>query len=174
MPVCNIILEFAKRMNTIFLLLGSNLLDRLLMLNRAQEQIQNLVGKIKAKSKIYESVPWGFEAQTSFLNQILVIETEFNPMEILEQIKFVERDLGRVRTSENYESRTIDIDILFYNDEIIALPELIIPHPQLHKRRFTLVPLAEIAPEFIHPVIKKTIQDLLKDCEDMSAVKIYH
>jgi len=174
MPVCNIILEFAKRMNTIFLLMGSNLLDRLLMLNQAQEQIQTLVGKIKAKSKIYESAPWGFEAQTSFLNQVLIVETDLKPMELLLRIKSIEKDLGRVRTTENYESRTIDIDILFYNDEIIALPELIIPHPQLHKRRFTLVPLAEIAPEFIHPVIKKTIKDLLKDCEDMSTVKIYH
>jgi len=160
-------------MNTVFLLLGSNLLDRMLMLNQAQEQIQMFIGEIKIKSSIYESAPWGFEAQSSFLNQILIVETDLKPMGILERIKSIEKEMGRVKTSESYESRTIDIDILFYNEEIIAFPELIIPHPQIHKRRFTLVPLAEIAPEFIHPVFNKSINDLLINCSDDSVVKTY-
>jgi len=153
--------------------LGSNLSDRKIMLNKAIEYLQLKVGEIKLESKIYESAPWGFEAQTSFLNQILVVKTELKPLEILVQIKSIEKKLGRVKTSESYESRTIDIDILFYNDEIIELPELIIPHPQLHKRGFTLVPLAEIAPELNHPVLNKPIKDLLRDCEDQSKIKIF-
>lgn len=143
------------------------------MLNQAQEQIQMFIGEIKIESSIYESAPWGFEAQSSFLNQILIVETDLKPMGILERIKSIEKEMGRVKTSESYESRTIDIDILFYNEEIIAFPELIIPHPQLHKRRFTLVPLAEIAPEFIHPVFNKSINDLLINCSDDSVVKTY-
>jgi 2-amino-4-hydroxy-6-hydroxymethyldihydropteridine diphosphokinase len=173
MPVPNLILEFTLLMNTVFLLLGSNLLDRLLMLTKAQEHIRILIGEISSTSKIYESAPWGFESKKSFLNQVLIIETALGPIEVLEQIKIIEKEMGRVKTSINYESRTIDIDILFYNNKIIALPELIIPHPQLHKRRFTLVPLAEIAPEFIHPVFKKPIKDLLINCNDDSEVKVY-
>ncbi|OFX88372.1 MAG: 2-amino-4-hydroxy-6-hydroxymethyldihydropteridine diphosphokinase [Bacteroidetes bacterium GWF2_33_16] len=160
-------------MNKVFLLLGSNLTDRLLMLNQAEGYIQKNIGEINTKSRIYESAPWGFEASTSFLNQTLIIETQLDPLEILLEIKQIEDLLGRVKTAENYESRTIDIDILFFNDEIIKLPQLIIPHPQIQNRKFTLVPLAEIALKFVHPEFKKTIQDLLLDCKDESIVKIY-
>jgi len=153
--------------------LGSNLTDRLLMLNQAEGYIQKNIGEINTKSRIYESAPWGFEASTSFLNQTLIIETQLDPLEILLEIKQIEDLLGRVKTAENYESRTIDIDILFFNDEIIKLPQLIIPHPQIQNRKFTLVPLAEIALKFVHPEFKKTIQDLLLDCKDESIVKIY-
>lgn len=153
--------------------MGSNLTDRLLMLNQAEGYIQKNIGEINTKSRIYESAPWGFEASTSFLNQTLIIETQLDPLEILLEIKQIEDLLGRVKTAENYESRTIDIDILFFNDEIIKLPQLIIPHPQIQNRKFTLVPLAEIALKFVHPEFKKTIQDLLLDCKDESIVKIY-
>lgn len=161
-------------MNTVFLLLGSNLDDRLVMLHNAIEQISEYIGKVKVKSGIYESLPWGFEAETTFLNQVIIVESLLKPLEILEEIKQIEKEMGRVRTSETYESRTIDIDILFYNNEIIEFPELIIPHPQLHKRRFTLVPLAEIAELFLHPQLKKTIQQLLENCTDSSEVSIFH
>lgn len=160
-------------MHKVFLLLGSNLADRFLMLSKARDYIQKLVGEIKTESHIYESAPWGFKSEKAFLNQILIIDTLLNPTEILEMIKLIEKEMGRVKTSDNYESRIIDIDILFYNNEIIELPNLVIPHPQLHKRRFTLVPLAEIDPMFRHPILKKTMQDLLNDCDDNSEVNVY-
>lgn len=160
-------------MHKVFLLLGSNLADRFLMLSKARDYIQKLVGEIKTESHIYESAPWGFKSEKAFLNQILIIDTLLNPTEILEMIKLIEKEMGRVKTSDNYESRIIDIDILFYNNEIIELPNLVIPHPQLHKRRFTLVPLAEIEPLFHHPILKKTMQNLLNDCDDNSEVNVY-
>jgi len=157
----------------VFLLLGSNLSDRVLMLAQAKDFIRISIGEITSESLIYESPSWGFESENSFLNQTLIVDTQLKSDEILAKIKLIEKEMGRIKISENYESRTIDIDILFYNDEIIELPELIIPHPQLHKRRFTLVPLVEIAPGFIHPVFKKSINDLLHECDDNSEVSVY-
>jgi len=160
-------------MNRVILLLGSNLSDRVLMLAKARNQIQNLIGEIIKESHIYESDPWGFESDKAFLNQTLIIETRLSPIEILQKIKVLEKKMGRVKKSENYESRTIDVDILFCNDEIINLPHLIVPHPQLHKRKFTMVPLAEMEPMFIHPVFNKSMLDLLNDCLDNSEVKVH-
>lgn len=160
-------------MNKVVLLLGSNLFDRVLMLEKARNHIRISLGAIKKESQIYESAPWGFNSDNSFLNQTLIVETQLKPIEILGKIKIVEKKLGRVKQSVNYESRTIDIDILFYNDEIINLPNLIIPHPQLHKRKFTLVPLAEIDPILNHPVFNKSILDLLHECNDQSIVYLF-
>ncbi len=160
-------------MNKVVLLLGSNLSDRVLMLAKARNYIRISIGEIKKESNIYESAPWGFDSDKAFLNQTLIVETQLKPIEILEKIKVIEKELGRVKQSVNYESRTIDIDILFYNDEIINLPQLIIPHPQLHKRKFTLVPLAEIDPMLNHPVFNKSILDLLSKCNDQSIVYLF-
>ncbi len=158
-------------MNKVYLLLGGNLGDRFNNLSNARNKIEDEIGKITKESSIYETVSWGFESENDFLNQVLIVETDYNSLQILEKCHEIENHLGRVRESEQYASRTMDIDILFYNDEIIDLPELTIPHKQLHKRRFTLEPLVEIAPEYVHPRLKKSIYQLLLECDDNSKLK---
>jgi 2-amino-4-hydroxy-6-hydroxymethyldihydropteridine diphosphokinase len=101
---------------------------------------------------------------------VLLVKTDLKPNQVLEQCQLIENQLGRVRKSGHYASRTMDIDMLFYNDEIINEPDLIIPHPKLHERRFTLEPLNEISPGFTHPKLKKTIAKLLLDCDDQTEV----
>lgn len=160
-------------MNKVYLLLGSNLSDRALLLLNACKFIEERIGKIKKQSYVYESAPWGFVSENAFLNQVIMIKTYLKPHEILEKIKIIEKELGRVRLSKEYASRTIDIDILFYNDEIILKSDLEIPHPQLHKRKFTLVPLNEIDPKLNHPVFGKSIKTLLNECDDNSEVTIF-
>ncbi|MGE0090239.1 MAG: 2-amino-4-hydroxy-6-hydroxymethyldihydropteridine diphosphokinase [Bacteroidales bacterium] len=160
-------------MNKVYLLLGSNLSDRALFLLNARKFIEERIGKIKKQSRIYESAPWGFVTDNVFLNQVILIYTFLKPEEILEKIKIIEKELGRIRTSKGYASRTIDIDILFYNDEIILQHDLKIPHPQLHKRKFTLVPLNEIDTELNHPIFGKSIKMLLNECDDNSEVTIF-
>ncbi len=157
-------------MNQVYLLTGSNLGDRYSLLERAKKIIVDKIGEIIKESSIYETAPWGFESEQDFLNQVIIITTEYLPGEVLQRCQEIEKELGRNRKSEQYSSRTMDIDILFYNDEIIHEQELIIPHERLHERRFTLEPLVEIAPDLIHPVIKKSISDILKECEDKSEV----
>jgi 2-amino-4-hydroxy-6-hydroxymethyldihydropteridine diphosphokinase len=116
-------------------------------------------------SSIYETAAWGKNDQPAFLNQVLEIETALSPPQLLKTILAIEENIGRVR-QEKYGPRIIDIDILLFNDEVLHLPMLKIPHPQLQNRRFVLVPLAEIAPDLIHPVFKKTIAELLAICPD--------
>ena len=159
-------------MNKVYFLLGSNLSNRFSLLNQARMLISEKIGTIGLASGIYESAPWGFKAETAFLNQTILVETHLEPLNILEVINKIENQLGRIRRSASYESRTIDIDILFYNDENINLPHLVIPHNQLHNRKFTLVPLIEIAANFVHPIFNKSIEELLRDCEDQSEVKL--
>jgi len=154
----------------VFLLTGSNIEPRAKFLALANKKIEENIGKIVGRSSIYESEPWGFEAETAFLNQVLVVITELAPNEILEKIQSTEKELGRFRKSNAYVSRTIDIDILYFESEIIESAELTVPHPRLHERRFTLLPLAEIAGGFMHPVLKKTNDELLQKVEDQSRV----
>ena len=157
--------------NKVFLLIGGNLGDRFALLDQAKMEISEQIGHIIKESSIYESAPWGFESENDFLNQVLIVTTDLKPQEVLKKCLAIENQLGRVRNSDHYTSRTMDIDILFYNDLIINEPDLIIPHPKLHERRFTLEPLNEIAGEFKHPVIKKSIQEISKNCIDKSEVK---
>ncbi len=156
--------------NQVYLLTGGNLGDRYGLLERARKKIVEKIGKIVKESSIYETAPWGFNSEQDFLNQVLYVSTDLSPKKVLNKCFEIENELGRVRQSEQYSSRTIDIDILFYNNEIIHEQELIIPHERLHKRRFTLEPLVEIAPDLIHPVIKKSLSDILKECNDNSEV----
>ncbi|WP_338152739.1 2-amino-4-hydroxy-6-hydroxymethyldihydropteridine diphosphokinase [Rufibacter ruber] len=128
-------------------------------------------GKTSQKSKLYETAAWGLEDQPDFLNQALIFETDLSPEEVLYATQKVEQDLGRERKIK-WGARVIDIDILFYGQEILNLPQLQIPHPQLHLRRFVLAPLAEIAPTWEHPVLKKTVVELLKDCPDTLEVRL--
>jgi 2-amino-4-hydroxy-6-hydroxymethyldihydropteridine diphosphokinase len=151
----------------VFLLLGSNMGDRPATLHKARTLLLAQVGDIIAQSGYHESEPWGFEADMWFINQALHVETPLAPLPLLQAIQHIERQLGRIRTTPPgvYTSRPIDIDILFYGNDIINTPALIIPHPLLHRRRFALLPLCEIAPGHIHPLLHKTAATLLQQCD---------
>lgn len=152
-------------MNEAFLLTGGNIGDRKNYLWLAKKEIEERCGKILKQSSIYETAAWGKEDQEAFLNQVLKIETGLSSEELLHTILKVEEDLGRKRDLK-YGPRIIDIDILFFNNEVIDLHGLKIPHPQIQNRKFVLVPLNEIAAEKIHPVFQKTVSRLLSECPD--------
>jgi 2-amino-4-hydroxy-6-hydroxymethyldihydropteridine diphosphokinase len=154
----------------VFLILGSNLGDRLHYFQQALELIEQNVGQIIQQSSLYETASWGVENQPSYLNQVIEINTRLSPSMLINSILNIESLLGRVRNIK-WESRVIDIDILYINNLIINTKELIIPHPRLHLRKFTLIPLCEIAPNFIHPVFKITQNKLLETCDDLLTVK---
>ena len=158
-----------------FILLGSNLGERESLLNKAIMMIGESCGDVVACSKIYETEPWGFVAENNFLNQVVMVETELEPHALLKELLSIEAVLGRQRDEnvKGYVSRPMDLDILYYGDMIINDEDLIVPHPRLHMRRFTLLPLCDIAPEFKHPVFGKTNGILLQDCEDTSEVKCF-
>lgn len=157
-------------MNKVFLLLGANLGNRFQQLKLAGEAIQKEVGKVSQVSAVYETAAWGVEEGPSYLNQVLRVETSLSPEALLSVTSRIEDALGRTRQFK-WDSRLIDIDILFYENLQVETERLIIPHPYLHLRRFTLVPLAEIAPHFLHPVLKKTTLQLLLDLDDPLPVK---
>lgn len=159
-------------MNDAYLLTGGNIGNRLLNLQNACEQINKKAGKVLKKSVIYETAAWGLTAQASFLNQVLLVSTDLPAPELLQALLQIEQELGRKR-AEKMGPRTIDIDILFYKNEIISFPNLIVPHPQIANRRFVLTPLNEIAGGFVHPVLQKTVMQLLAICPDRLEVKKY-
>ena len=152
-------------MPKVYLLLGGNLGDRTLYLQQARESINRQVGTLTRSSKVYETAAWGKIDQPNFLNQVLEVQTELTPEAVLQRINAIEQELGRVR-KEHWGARVIDIDILFYDNLVLQTQRLTIPHPQLHLRRFTLLPLAELAPELKHPVLGKSINQLLQECPD--------
>jgi 2-amino-4-hydroxy-6-hydroxymethyldihydropteridine diphosphokinase len=156
----------------VYLLLGSNLGDRLFLLKQAAGYIETQAGTIVQYSSIYETKSWGKTDEPDYLNQVLLINTMLQPHELLAKLLEIELLLGRKR-EEKWGSRTMDIDILFYDDMIINEPGLTIPHPQLHNRRFTLEPLVELAPNFIHPVLQKALKKLKDDLQDELQVKKY-
>ena len=158
-------------MAEVYLLLGSNLGDRQRFINEAARLLQKRVGTVLKPSSIYETEPWGFTNKNNFLNQVLLVETSLNSYELLKIIKAIETKIGRIKKNQQYIPRCIDIDILFYNDEVYFSDDLVIPHPRLHDRMFTLVPLNEIAPEYLHPILKKTIRKLIYDCDDKLTVR---
>jgi 2-amino-4-hydroxy-6-hydroxymethyldihydropteridine diphosphokinase len=157
-------------MNIAYLLTGGNEGDRFLHMQQARTNIELICGQLLQVSSLYETEPWGNMDQPDFLNQVILIDTKLSPEELLHAILSIEEKGGRKRTVKN-APRTIDIDILFYNDLILEKPGLSIPHPRIADRRFVLEPLNEISPEFIHPVIGKTIHRLLLECKDELAVK---
>jgi 2-amino-4-hydroxy-6-hydroxymethyldihydropteridine diphosphokinase len=156
-------------MNKAFLLLGSNLGDRINAISQAIKLLQE-TGNIVAFSSVYQTAAWGKKDQPDFLNQVIILETSISSEELLKKIMEIEIKMGRVR-ADKWAERTIDIDILYFNEEIIVRENLKIPHPQIQFRRFTLVPLNEIAPEFKHPVLNITSVQMLERCEDKLEVK---
>tara|TARA_B100001758_G_scaffold247959_1_gene269183 strand:- start:8282 stop:8767 length:486 start_codon:yes stop_codon:yes gene_type:complete len=159
-------------MNQVFLQLGSNLGDREQSLIDAINLISKRLGTILSKSKIYESTPWRVDGQENYLNQIVKVETELTAILTLECALEIEQILGRLRL-EKWGERLIDIDIIFFNNDIIENSNLCIPHKHMHERNFVLEPLNEIAPEYIHPKYQKTIAELLRVSKDVEKVKEY-
>lgn len=160
-------------MNECYLLLGSNLGNRKAIMRVALNDIHKHLGVISLESAFYESEPWGFDASEKFLNKVVKVRTAKSPDKVLETILNIEKNLGRIKSrDQGYESRKIDIDLLFFNDEIINQAHLTVPHPRLHLRKFTLMPLLEIAPELVHPVLMNSIKQLLIECSDTSHVEM--
>jgi 2-amino-4-hydroxy-6-hydroxymethyldihydropteridine diphosphokinase len=153
----------------VFLSLGSNMGNRLKYLTDATDIIEKRIGLVTKKSSVYESEPWGNKNQNAFYNQIISIHTSLDAKILLKTILNIEVELGRKRT-EHWGPREIDVDILFYNSQIINDKDLVVPHPEIANRMFVLMPMTELAPDFIHPIIKKSIRDLMRTCSDRSNV----
>ncbi|WP_027003829.1 2-amino-4-hydroxy-6-hydroxymethyldihydropteridine diphosphokinase [Hugenholtzia roseola] len=149
----------------VYLLLGSNLGDKRQNLEAARFFLQKEVGFLEAQSAIYETAPWGLEEQPLFYNQLLVLQTELSPQNLLESVLKIEAKIGRERVRK-WDRRTIDIDILYFGSHVISEPNLQIPHPLLHQRRFALVPMVALAPDFQHPIFRVSQQELLALCTD--------
>lgn len=160
-------------MHTLYLLLGGNVGDRLYYLSNAKAEIEKHIGKCVNQSSIYESTPWGFEHESLFFNQLVVVKTLLSPHQVMAAILIIEGQLGRVRVGTQYQERTIDIDILFYDGLILKSNNLEIPHPRIAERKFVLAPLSEVVPDFIHPVSHKTMRQLLMQCNDQLSISIY-
>jgi 2-amino-4-hydroxy-6-hydroxymethyldihydropteridine diphosphokinase len=157
-------------MNKAYLLTGGNIGDREASLQQARDLLAKHCGEITAASGLYETAAWGNTEQAAFLNQALELTTALNAKQLIRRILKIEKMMGRER-KEKYGPRNIDIDILLFNDEVHNLSFLKIPHPEMQNRRFALLPLAEIAADLTHPVLKKTIKKLLADSPDALAVK---
>jgi 2-amino-4-hydroxy-6-hydroxymethyldihydropteridine diphosphokinase len=159
-------------MNRAYLLTGSNLGDRVRYLDNARVLINEHCGAIVSASSLYETAAWGKTDQPSFLNQALEIDTSLKATQLIRRILKLEKIMGRIR-QEKYCPRIIDIDILLFNNEKHNYQLLKLPHPEMQNRRFALLPLAEISPDIVHPVLNKTITELLKECKDELPVKKY-
>ncbi|MFO8067696.1 MAG: 2-amino-4-hydroxy-6-hydroxymethyldihydropteridine diphosphokinase [Bacteroidales bacterium] len=158
--------------NKVFILLGGNVGDVQDTFKKCIDKINLQVGQCVNMSEVYISEPWGFKSENLFYNQALFVETTLNPSELLKHLLFLEKLFGRERDKEKkgFSSRKLDIDILFFNDLILDSEDLSIPHSFLHKRRFALRPMLDIAPVLVHPVYNKTIMQLFTDCKDNSYV----
>ncbi len=168
-------------MSRVVLLTGSNHPDKEAILSRTASLLGERIGTITAASQIYYSEPWGFQAERAFANQALAIETTLSPHEVLDAALATEQMVGRDREAElreksakgeRYASRTVDVDVMFYDDEIIDTPRLKVPHPLLHVREFALEPLCEIMAEYRHPQIGKTLKDIYEELKGDAAQKI--
>jgi 2-amino-4-hydroxy-6-hydroxymethyldihydropteridine diphosphokinase len=157
-------------MNIVFLGIGTNLGNRELNLELARARIEEFVGKVQSSSSVYETEPWGFQSEDKFLNIVVSVETNLSPSGLLGRVLMIESLLGRVRGPVHYSSRLIDIDILFYDSIVIDEESLKVPHPHIPNRKFVLIPLCEIAPDLKHPVLGKTMKELLETCPDECVV----
>jgi 2-amino-4-hydroxy-6-hydroxymethyldihydropteridine diphosphokinase len=159
-------------MNEAYLLMGGNVGERLIYLEKAAKALENSCGNIVSSSRVYETEAWGTGTTESFLNQALVLHTPMEAAELMQALLEIEEKLGRIRTVK-YGPRTIDLDILLFNNDIINQQNLVIPHPELHNRRFALQCLHDIAPEKTHPLFQKTISELLTLTNDPLKVNKY-
>ena len=157
-------------MNKTYFLLGSNMGNSKGRLSKAIMQIEKHIGIITRKSSLYVTAAWGNTKQPDFLNQVITVETNFSALQTMQTILSIEKKMGRIRTLKN-APRIIDIDILFFNKEIIDNKYLSVPHPQIQNRRFVLVPLNQLSPNLRHPVLKKSVHQLLIHCPDKLNVK---
>jgi 2-amino-4-hydroxy-6-hydroxymethyldihydropteridine diphosphokinase len=157
-------------MNDAYLVIGGNMGDREIELSRAGLLLEERCGSIIDKSALYETAPWGKADQNDFLNQAIVLTTRLSAKELLKEILDIEIMMGRNR-QEKMGPRIIDIDIIFFNHEVINEPNLIVPHPEMKNRRFVLEPLNQVIPAYIHPVYYKTVKELLAECTDLLPVK---
>ena len=157
-------------MRKIYLSIGSNKGNRYSFIKEALRLIHKDIGEVILISKIYETKSWGFQSD-DFLNLCILIKSELIPAELIIKLKNLEERIGRERNNEKIEAREIDIDILFYSDEIVNQKDLIIPHQRLHLRNFVLYPLNDIAADFIHPILLKSVNKLLNECEDNDTPK---
>ncbi len=157
-------------MNKAYLLIGGNMGNRTGFLQAARVAIGEQCGWLAGVSSLYQTAAWGLKEQAPFLNQAIDLQTALTPTELLQQILAIETELGRQR-EQTYGPRTIDIDILLFGSQVVRQPNLVIPHPRLQHRRFALTPLAELAPGLVHPVLQKTIAQLLLDCADPLGVQ---
>lgn len=155
-----------------FIQTGTNLGDRQCNLQTANFAIEQEVGHILKQSAIYETAAWGVTDQPNFLNQVLQVQTKLEPLPLLQVLLQIEQKMGRIR-KEKWTARHIDLDILYYETTILHVHKLHIPHPEIQNRRFVLVPLTEVAPEFVHPVLHQTNAQLLAQTTDETAVKVY-
>lgn len=158
-------------MHKVFIGLGGNIGNKPENFVRAHELISKKLGKIILKSSVYETPPWGFHSEHLFWNQAVYIETKLEPLELLWRIKEIEEMFGLKSKDERYTNREMDLDILYFDDDFIEDKDLTIPHPRIHERKFVLVPLVEIAPDFKHPLLRMTNLTLLENCKDKSIIR---
>lgn len=158
-------------MHKVFIGLGGNIGNKAENFIRAHELISKKLGKIISKSSIYETPPWGFHSKHLFWNQAVCIETILEPLELLWRIKEIEEMFGLKSKDERYTNREMDLDILYFDDDFLEDKDLTIPHPRIHERKFVLVPLVEIAPDFKHPLLRMTNLTLLENCKDKSIIR---
>ena len=152
-------------MSQVHILLGGNIGEREKVFEKAISNISNTIGPIIKSSSYYETAAWGIEDQPPFLNQVIIVDSLHSPHFILNTLLEIEKSLGRIRF-QKWAERVIDLDILFIETQIIETSDLIVPHPFIQERRFTLIPLVEISPDFQHPIFKKSLSELLIDCTD--------
>lgn len=157
-------------MNVVFLGLGGNIGDRSETLKESLKLIEVCCGNIISRSHVYETAAWGFKSENNYLNLVIKIHTHLEAAELLEKTMAIEKKFGRKRDSHQNSDRTLDIDILFFNEDIIYLEQIQIPHPRLHLRKFVLIPLQDIAPDLVHPVLKENTRTLLRNCKDSLAI----
>ncbi len=157
--------------NKLILSLGGNIGDVKAIFKATLRKIEEEIGEVILKSSLYQTAAWGNENQADFFNQVIIVQTKYNASDSLKKCLEIEKYLGRERTGEKWIARPIDIDILFFNEEIIDLPDLKVPHPFILERNFILAPCSEISPNFIHPIAQKTIETLYKESKDDKQIK---
>lgn len=160
-------------MNKVYIGLGTNLGDRGMNLSSAYEKIESRIGKVLKKSGYYKTPPWGFESDQDFINTVILVETDFELTPLLDALKQIENESGRIqrKEGEGYKDRVIDLDILDFNQCVFSSEKITVPHDKMHLRNFVIFPLAEIAPNWVHPVLKKSAQILLKNVPNQPPIE---